>query len=474
MKRNLLKGSGKVFRFSLCNIVASKGWLISTLALSAVLLFVVPLSTCLVSKIKQSKTSENAIISQVFVCDETEGDVDFNDLKEYGYSDTEWISFESVEAANAAITNTDETLILQLTKDEDAAFALTAYLPEETTLDTDDASALCSFVVENFDVVRMQKATLSEEAAALLSTEIRSSAKVLSEDGEEIEDSSDKTMALKFLIPLLISLVIYTMVAFYGQSLTNSILLEKTNKLMDTMLISVHPFAIVLGKLLATVTSAVFQFLIWMFAGLNGIVSASIFSLDSSLVGTAGESAAVDADVSASSEALETLLNGQIVSMSSVIWTILIVILGFVLYLSLASISGSLASKQEDTAKTNYIYIFTLVGSFLLISFQNMDALIANDSVPMSWTDFFPFTAILSMPGKLLTGDASNWTALISTLLIFAVCILCVYIAAILYKLMVLYRGNPPTPKALLTMFKNQDSFEMEKGESSHDKSGTE
>ena len=62
----------------------------------------------------------------------------------------------------------------------------------------------------------------------------------------------------------------------------------------------------------------------------------------------------------------------------------------------------------------------------------------------------------------------------ISVLLLIAACVVCVYIAAMLYKLMVLYRGNPPTPKALMTMLKNKDSFGMEKGESSHDKSGTE
>ena len=473
MRRNLLKGTGKVFRFTLSDTVISKGWLISTIVMVALLLYGIPLVFTLITKIQSSDDSENGTISQVYVCDETEGTVDYSFLQERGYSETEWKPYESVDAANAAVVNANETLILEIAKDEESNFALTAYLPEETTLTDSDARALCSFVVDNFDDIRMQKAEISEEAAELLATNIRPSTKILTEDGTEVADKSDMQEAMNFMVPFIMALLVYTMVAVYGQALGNSILLEKTNKLMDTMLISVHPFAIIFGKLLAIVTSAAIQFCLWIFALINGIMGAIVLNMNADMMQTGGETTAAMTEET-SSVAMKLLMGEQYLTMSGITWTLLIVLLGFLLYLSLAAISGSLASKQEDLAKTNYIFIFTLVISFMIVAFSSMDEIVASAESSVTWMDLVPFTAILSLPGKLLLGDVSNLTAGISVLLLIAACVVCVYIAAMLYKLMVLYRGNPPTPKALMTMLKNKDSFGMEKGESSHDKSGTE
>ncbi len=62
---------------------------------------------------------------------------------------------------------------------------------------------------------------------------------------------------LGFVIPYLNTMLLYFFVLFYGQGVAQSVITEKTSKLMEFFLISVCPSAMILGKLAASSPSAV-------------------------------------------------------------------------------------------------------------------------------------------------------------------------------------------------------------------------
>ena len=60
-------------------------------------------------------------------------------------------------------------------------------------------------------------------------------------------------------------MVLYFFVLAYGQGVANSVVTEKSSKLMESMLVAVKPAAIILGKLLAITLTGIIQLFSWIF-----------------------------------------------------------------------------------------------------------------------------------------------------------------------------------------------------------------
>ena len=227
------------------------------------------------------------------------------------------------------------------------------------------------------------------------------------------------------------------------------------------------------GKLLAIATAAIIQILIWLASLIGGTVGGALFVLSmlpkveggaAELMNGAGADAAEMMSEMNAAEMINEMTGSitGLISIPGILVSILFLALGFLLYLSLAAVSGALASKQEELNKTNVIYTLVLVGSMLLCimpssSVQNTAAAGGEVSIVSDalWLKLFPFTSILLMPGKLILGKVGVGVTCASAACLFAGVLLVVIIAAVIYKLLVLYRGAVPTPKVLLAMLKD-------------------
>ena len=78
------------------------------------------------------------------------------------------------------------------------------------------------------------------------------------------------------------------------------------------------------------------------------------------------------------------------------------------------------------------------------------------------WLTYFPFTAILVLPSKLLLGQLSATQILIAFSLIIATACFMIWLSATIYRLLVLYRGNPPSMKTLLNMIRTKHAEPLE------------
>lgn len=80
----------------------------------------------------------------------------------------------------------------------------------------------------------------------------------------------------------------------------------------------------------------------------------------------------------------------------------------------------------------------------------------AGDTAAAAWMDWVPFTAILVTPGRLLLGELSPVQGLISLLVVLAFSCLVLFLAGKVYRMMALYKGNPPTPAKLFRMLRGK------------------
>ena len=457
MNTNPLSGTGKVFKFSLKQTISAKGWLVSTILIAALLLIGIPLILWAASSAANKDEEDDpnkATLKTVYVVDETEGAVDYNILKEGQegeYGALTYTAFDSTDAAIAEADKKEGTIILHITK-PDNRYLVTVVLPDESDLSRSNASSFAGFVESQFSNILVAKAELTPEGVMLLKMPVSAEAMSLSKDsGEESEEKSLTEELLGFLVPFLTIMLLYMMVLLYGQSVANSVMLEKNSKLIESILTAVNPVALMTGKLFAGAFAAILQLMIWLGCLLGGIFGGAMFAMRMVPDNT-------NSTVNTVNMIMESDMNISIVGL---ILGLLVIALGFVLYLSLSCLSGSLASKQEDLNKTNVVFVLVLVASFFICiggGMANMGEQ-SNGSISMisdaGWMRIFPFTAILVAPSDMLMGKMSAgmiagcFAALIVSVALFVV------IAARVYKLLVFYRGNPPTPKALLAMLKD-------------------
>jgi len=443
-KRSSLAGTHRIFAFTLRQCCSERSWLITTIIIGALLLVGIPLLLMLSVSLEDGSAEGSQPIRNVYVCDETEGTADYNALAQGDeFSDVTYTAFATFAEAKDAFSKADanSSALLHVTFKDDA-YALNFCLADETEITMDEAYALADYVEAGFMTVLVHKSGLSPEQLAAYATPFMTVTGQLNADGTATESKDLATQLIEFIFPFFVIMLMYFMVLFYGQSVANSVLLEKTSKLMDTMLTAVHPFALIFGKLFAVTFTAFLQILIWLFSAVIGCIVGLIAALD---MAPETENTVVNT--------LNTIKENQtLFTVKGIVLAVIFIGLGILLYCALSAISGALASKAEDLGKTNYIFVMVLLFSFFMCLGSPG---VSNSMISTAtWLNYFPFTAILVVPGQLLLGQLSMTDALISMAIMLVTVIVIIRIAAVIYRMLVLYKGNVPTLKMLLAMMK--------------------
>ena len=202
---------------------------------------------------------------------------------------------------------------------------------------------------------------------------------------------------------------------------------------MDTFLISVRPEAMVFGKVLAEACSSILQVGCWIVALIGG------FAVGGQVV------LWINPDSTMALLQLFTALGdlNSFLSIPGAILALVVMLAGFLLYCGLASIGGAIAGKDEDLSNTNALFSLALVISFCVVLYSGNLFDDAGGGVPL-WQDLVPFTALLVVPGQLLTGVLSLPVGLLSLAILFVTTGILLYLAGRIYKMMALYKGEVP------------------------------
>ena len=436
MRKKGLQGTGAVFRFTLLQQTGKTGWRLTTLLPAVLLLLAIPLIMVLSLKSGRREIVQTPVTA-VYVADETGIPSDYSVLNEAGdpaFRGVDYLPAGDAEAAVAAAGSREGALALLVSLGE-SGYELTVVRPEGTSLTASDARGFTAFLQDAFPAVAREKSGLTETQLAELSRVVLSGASTSAAWRDESIKSSYETIReiLEMALPYLGIMLLYFMVLIYGQGVAGSVILEKSSKLMDTMLLSLQPQAMILGKTLAGWLAGVLQMLCWIVGAVLGCVLGKLLVLHLEPGSTMGILRFFGMLGSASG--LFTLPN--------VIAAVALILAGFLMYCAIASIGGALASKPEDLGSCNSIFTLLLLVSFFLTMFgenSGSRSIVAN----ASWLNYVPFTAVMSTPARALLGQVPLYTALISLALTLAVALLAVLAAGKLYRLLVFRRGDPP------------------------------
>jgi len=435
-----LKGFQKIFGFTLRQHTKTKGYKGAVIG-GALICLLLPVIIMAAIEVFGGSSGlpegfQNSI-QQVFVVDNTgTAPKDFGMLNGMGDASFMDIVYTDcgggIDQAIALAGEDKNSLILAIDGDE-TSYSLSVLLPEDTVLTENDAESLSGFLQAGYVFLLIEGSGASYED--MTSPDAASENEKL-EEYSPIDGVRD---VLSMVISFISVMLMYFLVLFYGNGVANSVITEKSSKLMDNLLISVKPGAMVVGKTVAIALAGALQFLAW---------SASIvcgFALGTFVVKL----------INPETDMLLILLfetmgeYSGLFTVQGAILALLLVLAGFLMYCGLASVGASIAGKQEDLSSTNMLFALAVVASFLA-TLQSGTSV--NTNTLLNW---IPFTSTLIMPGRLILGEASILAGLGALGMTLLTALLIMLLAGRLYKMMALYRGNVPKPKQIFEMLKD-------------------
>ena len=269
-------------------------------------------------------------------------------------------------------------------------------------------------------------------------------------DGEETFSSSDLAIGAGFVFTMLI----YIFVLTYGGMVMQSVMEEKTNRIMEIMVSSVKPFQLMMGKIIGVALVGFTQLLVWgIMVSLIITAVGWIFGIDTgtgtlpgtdmSAIAGADPQALAQAASGSNSEMFTALMNLPLLELA--VMFLFYFIGGYLLFASFFAAVGASVNAQEDSSQfTLPVMLFLMFGLYAAMgSLENTDGPLA------FWTSIFPLTSPIVMMVRIPFG-VPLWQEALSLAVLYATAVATVWLAAKIYRVGILMYGKKPTLKEML------------------------
>lgn len=275
--------------------------------------------------------------------------------------------------------------------------------------------------------------------------------------------------AMNYFIPLVVSLVLFMLIFAYGQTVAQSIATEKTSKVMELLLTSVRPLAVVIGKVLAM---GLVSFMTFAIIGMAGGISFAI-SAPFGWMGKAFELArdpAVIEEINQAAQAVQGSLSSeaelaQAVGEMTAAFTPLnilliavIFLLGFLFYSLIAALVGASISRMEDLQAAMQPYaIFGVLGMYLayfpvIFNINSIETGTASTNPVQIFSYFFPVSSPFALPSAILLGTLTPLQSILATLLLAAAVVIVAIVVSKVYEAIILHNGNRIKPADIIKL----------------------
>ena len=265
-----------------------------------------------------------------------------------------------------------------------------------------------------------------------------------SDGGSEETSSTDIAM----IVGVALSMLSYFFVLMYGAMIMNSVIEEKTNRIVEVIVSSCKPLELMLGKILGVALVGFTQVAIWaVLLGIAGTVLGMGFIGSAVASPEAVDAAQAMAQSSQSDGFVEMLLSvnyGQIL-----FFFVVYFIGGFLLYASLFAGFGSAVDQASDASQfTTPIMVIIIIALYAsLACMENPDGDVA------FWCSMIPFTSPMVMMVRL-PYDVPVWQMALSVAVLYGTAIGLTALSAKIYRTGILLYGKKNSFKDVIKWIK--------------------
>jgi ABC-2 type transport system permease protein len=286
-------------------------------------------------------------------------------------------------------------------------------------------------------------------------SDVNISTYTLGEDGEEKISSSEVFM----IISLLLSTIIYFFIAMFSGMVMQSVIEEKTSRVVEVLVSSVKATELMFGKIIGVACVALTQFLLWIVLTAVLVTGVSAFVGFDTMMGDpaqseqmmqmTGQMSGVDMEqVTAVTEGdglgvvistLKEINYGQLIFGFFIYFA-----LGYLLYASFFAAIGSAVENEADTQQLQMPITVPLIIGFFIAFY----AFKAPDSAVVFWGSMIPFTSPIVMLARIPFGVPA-WELALSIAILVGTFIACGWASAKIYQIGILMFGKKTTFKDL-------------------------
>ena len=449
MKKDSIRGWKDVFTFTLTQTLKSKTYIVSLVIMMVIAMVSMPLmNTFLLNGTTEGP--EKSAIEKVYLYNMTlYRNLDMDSELTEGYKH---IVFEETIGDMTALENriSEEevnSVMLLLMEDEQNCYIQFMRSPEGDVTNY-ELQMLGQYVQNAYTKAKVKLLGLTEEQMTFFETSVVASSSIVdTENAVILEDTSITEGEYWFIYGMMFIVLMICIMA--SSQVASSIVQEKSSKVIEYLLTSIRPLAVIVGKVFAMLVVVMIQMVALVLAG---YVSTKI----GELISGKGNNAITQF---MTPEMLESLNFGNIVL------GLVVAGAGMVLYATLAGLCGATASRMEEAGESLSLLTMTsLIGFY--IGFGAASTLMASgDNAFVTFALIFPVSSAFLLPAALLVGKADTWIALIAIAVLLVSIVLMFKFVAKVYEGLILHNGARLKFKDVMAMAKGAKSQKVKKGE---------
>ena len=337
--------------------------------------------------------------------------------------ENEWYEIEvskektSIEELKQMITagGIDEALYIE----KNQSGIVVKYVIKSESLMTEMPQELINMLQSTYKNMQIAKLNISPEELALINTPF----------SMELEQAEENKTGASILPMMLLSLVLFYAIYFFAYQVSSSITVEKTSKIIETLVTSTKPSTIVLGKTIGIGIAGVLQTIITVVVA---IISAKLF---------------LEGDM------INTILSSINLTPTVAVITIVYYILGYSLFALLYALTGSTVGKPEDVQSANGPVAMLAVIGFYLSYFTMMNPTSQLNEIAA----MVPISSPFCMPFRVMMDLSSTKEVLLSIAIIVVTILIVAKVSIKIYSSAILNYGSKMNIKDLFKMYKNKN-----------------
>lgn len=444
MRKSDFTGWREVFRFSLVQGMKENAYICFLIIASMVLLLSMPVSTMLTvmnkgtyqSEVYQSEVTDFTIYDEVGLAIDYSKSLNDSAFRNVKINVTPTRTFD--EHAKA-LEEMSKEMIVQIVYEDAGYFELTFVKAANTTLKYEDCKKLANTFIAFLDESRIHVGDVSQEQLDILNKTVETKLQFITQNGEVVEEKqvSESISIGEMQVMLFCIMGVTTMIALSGNRIANSIVTEKSTRVMEYLMIHVRPMALITGKIVAILIMILVQFVVM---GSSFLVSTKLNQalFGPEIIGVKNVSEAeTTADVSAVMKLLSDL------SVIEIVIVVAVILAGILFYCILAGLAGASVSRLDELNEGMKIHnVLMVAGAGLGSAISMILPGGGENQFFITICSLLPISAPFAVPIGVLTGKSSISIALISMVILVTVIGILFSFTAKVYETMIFHNGE--------------------------------
>ena len=447
MKSSELRGTGEVFRFTLIQTLKSKAFIISVVFMLVMALFSSPVIQLIYGG-DSDKKIEHSKIKKAYICNELpflqDGTEITKDIDDEAYADVKFVvSSEDVKALSDKLEEEGaqcESIIVHPYVSEVGGVTVELIRVSGGAVKADDCKELSAILCKNLDKYKEQMSGLPAEQLELLHYEYTIEMNYITPDGTLTDDKDKGIGGGQFGVVYAILIIVSMLCIIASSQVATAVVTDKSSRVVELLLTSVRPMALLLGKIFAMLVATIGQIVLMLIAMvISNKITGRLFGVTKT--------------------AATTLIPKGVLSnltVTNAVIAIVLIALGLLFYAIFAGICGAMVSKMEELQEAlKYFTFLSLIGMYgaiaAIISMQS-----SSQNIFVKVCEVFPLTSPMITPGARIIGVTPISYALIAIVILLILDFVMLTLAARVYEGLITNMGNPMKLKDVVAMLRNK------------------